>query len=145
MPSRFRSLVVSADDDFREELVERAISLNFSVRAIHLPDELPRLMRRYGFDWLILDLALGESGCLQIIERLAAESPPPRVILVDGRSEAEVRAIMADIREADSLGEDMGRLITATSEISEIIREAENVLAQFKAVSDHGKNPSTSF
>ena len=93
MPSRFRSLVVSADDDFREELVERAISLNFSVRAIRLPDELPRLMRRYGFEWLILDLALGESGCLQIIERLAAESPPPRVILVDGRSEAEVRAI----------------------------------------------------
>ena len=93
MPSRFRSLVVSADDDFREELVERAISLNFSVRAIHLPEELPRLMRRYGFDWLILDLALGESGCLQVIERLGAESPPPRVVLVDGHSQAEVEAI----------------------------------------------------
>ena len=93
MPSRFRSLVVSADDDFREELVERAISLNFSVRAIHLPEELPRLMRRYGFDWLILDLALGESGCLQVIQRLGAESPPPRVVLVDGHSQAEVEAI----------------------------------------------------
>src|SRR5262249_10233127 len=66
---------------------------NFSVRAIHLPEELPRLMRRYGFDWLILDLALGESGCLQVIERLGAESPPPRVVLVDGHSQAEVEAI----------------------------------------------------
>jgi len=55
--------------------------------------ELPRLMRRYGFDWLILDLAFGESGCVQVIERLAAESPTPRVVLVDGRSQAEVDAI----------------------------------------------------
>jgi EAL domain-containing protein (putative c-di-GMP-specific phosphodiesterase class I) len=85
--------VVSADDDFRGELVERAISLNFSVRAIGLPDDLPRLMRRYGFDWLILDLAPGESACLQVIERLAAESPPPRIILVDGRSQTELDAL----------------------------------------------------
>ena len=73
MPDKFRCLVVSNDDDFREELVERAVSLNFSVRAIRLPGELPRMLHGHGFDWLILDLGLGEDACLQIVDALGGE------------------------------------------------------------------------
>jgi len=99
VPNRFRSLVVSADDDFREELVERAISLNLSVRAIGVAEEVPRLLRRYGFDWLILDVGLGERGCRDVIDRLARELPPPRVVLVTGKDPSAietVRRIAAD-------------------------------------------------
>src|SRR5882672_9025266 len=93
VPNKFHSLVVSRDDDFREELVERAVGLNFSVRAIGLPDELPRLLPRYRFAWLILDLALGEGRCLEVMERLAAESPPPRAILIAGKDRAVVDSV----------------------------------------------------
>ena len=58
MPENFRCLVASNDDDFREELIERAVSLNFSVKAIRLPNELPRMLQEHGFDWLILDVGL---------------------------------------------------------------------------------------
>ncbi|MBV8193429.1 MAG: EAL domain-containing response regulator [Alphaproteobacteria bacterium] len=82
MPNRFRSLVVCDDDDFREELVERAMSVGFSVRSARGPGDLPRLLRRYGFDWLILDLGLGEDVCLQTVELLAGQHVRPRTLLV---------------------------------------------------------------
>ena len=84
MPNKYRCLVVSNDDDFREELVERAVSLNFSVRAIRLPGELPRMLQGHGFDWLILDLELGENACLEIVDALGASREPPRTILIGG-------------------------------------------------------------
>ena len=59
MPEKFCCLVVSNDEDFREELVERAVSLDFPVRAICLPNQLPHMLQDPGFDWLILDLGLG--------------------------------------------------------------------------------------
>ena len=93
MPNTFRCLVVSHDDDFREELVEGVVGLNLSVRAIALPDELPRLLRRYDFGWLILDLAIGEIRCLQIVERLAAQAVPPRAILVAGNGQSLLDAV----------------------------------------------------
>ena len=79
MPDKFRCLVVSNDEDFREELVERAVSLNFSVRAIRLPNELPHMLQGHGFDWLILDLGLGEDACLQIVNTLGASPKPLRL------------------------------------------------------------------
>src|SRR5712691_8749678 len=88
MSDKFRCLVVSNDDDFREELVERAVSLNFSVRAIREPGELLRMLQGQGFDWLILDLGLGESACLQIVDTLGASREPPRTILIDGDDKA---------------------------------------------------------
>jgi EAL domain-containing protein (putative c-di-GMP-specific phosphodiesterase class I) len=84
MPNKYRCLVASNDDDFREELVERAVSLNFSVRAIRLPGELPRMLQGHGFDWLILDLELGENACLEIVDALGASREPPRTILIGG-------------------------------------------------------------
>jgi EAL domain-containing protein (putative c-di-GMP-specific phosphodiesterase class I) len=93
MPDRFRCLVVCNDDDFREELVERAVSLNFSVRAIRLPGELPRMLQDRGFNWLILDLGLGESACLQIVNILGASREPPRTILIGGDDEAVLDSV----------------------------------------------------
>jgi EAL domain-containing protein (putative c-di-GMP-specific phosphodiesterase class I) len=82
MPNKFRCLVISNDDDFREELVERIVSLNYSARAIRAPDELSRMLQRYRFDWTFLDLGLGESACLQIFGGLCANATPPRIILI---------------------------------------------------------------
>jgi EAL domain-containing protein (putative c-di-GMP-specific phosphodiesterase class I)/ActR/RegA family two-component response regulator len=96
MPDKFRCLVVSNDDDFREELVERAVSLNFSVRAIRLPGELPRMLHGHGFDWLILDLGLGEDACLQIVDTLGASREPPRTILIGG----DDRAVLDSVRKS---------------------------------------------
>src|SRR5260370_30546588 len=93
MPDKFRCLVVCNDDDFREELVERAVSLNFSVRAIRLPGELPRMLQGRGFNWLILDLGLGESACLQIVDTLGASREPPRTILIGGDDEAVLDSV----------------------------------------------------
>ncbi len=96
MPDKFRCLVVCNDDDFREELVERAVSLNFSVKAIRLPGELPRMLQGRGFNWLILDLGLGESACLQIVDTLGASRQPPRTILIGGGDEA----VLASVRKS---------------------------------------------
>jgi ActR/RegA family two-component response regulator len=93
MPDKFRCLVVSNDDDFREELVERAVSLNFSVRAIRRPGELARMLQGRGFNWLILDLGLGESACLQIVDTLGASREPPRAILIDGNDKAVLNSV----------------------------------------------------
>jgi EAL domain-containing protein (putative c-di-GMP-specific phosphodiesterase class I) len=74
--------VVSDDDDFREELIERAISVGFSVRSAGGPADMPRLLNRYGFDWLIVDLGLGEDACKRVIELLAEQPLRTRTILV---------------------------------------------------------------
>jgi EAL domain-containing protein (putative c-di-GMP-specific phosphodiesterase class I) len=97
MPDKFRCLVVSNDDDFREELVERAVSLNFSVRAIRLPGELPRMLQGRGFNWLILDLGLGESACLQIVDTLGTSREPPRAILIDGNDKAVLDSVRTSV------------------------------------------------
>jgi EAL domain-containing protein (putative c-di-GMP-specific phosphodiesterase class I) len=97
MPDKSRCLVVSNDDDFREELVERAVSLNFSVRAIRLPGELPRMLQGQGFDWLILDLGLGESACLQVVDTLGASREPPRTILIGGDDQAVLESIRQSV------------------------------------------------
>jgi len=97
MPDKFRCLVVCDDDDFREELVERVVSLNFSVRAIRLPGELPRMLQGRGFNWLILDLGLGESACLQIVDTLGASREPPRTILIGGGDEADLASVRKSV------------------------------------------------
>ncbi|HEX9524493.1 MAG TPA: EAL domain-containing response regulator [Reyranella sp.] len=97
MPDKFRCLVVCNDDDFREELVERAVSLNFSVRAIRLPGELPGMLQGQGFNWVILDLGLGESTCLQIVDTLGASREPPRTILIGSDDEAALDSVRKSV------------------------------------------------
>ena len=92
MPNGSHCLIVSDDDDFREELIERAVGLNFSVRAIRA-DELPPMLQGHAFDWLILDLGLGESRCLQVVDALRASPVPPRMILIAATDQAVVAAV----------------------------------------------------
>ena len=80
------------------KLVERAVSLNFSVRAIRLPGELTRILHGQGFDWLILDLGLGENACLQIVDTLGGRRDPPRTILIGG----EDKAVLDSVRKSVS-------------------------------------------
>jgi EAL domain-containing protein (putative c-di-GMP-specific phosphodiesterase class I)/ActR/RegA family two-component response regulator len=97
MPDKFRCLVVCDDDDFREELVERVVSLNFSARAIRLPGELPRMLQGRGFNWLILDLGLGEGACLQIVDTLGASRELPRTILIGDDDEAVLDSVRKSV------------------------------------------------
>lgn len=92
MPKKFRSLVASNDDEFRAELVERAIGLNFSVQAIASASELPDVLRAHEFDWLLLDVGLGDEQCTQIFE-LFDRRWRPRTILVGGSDAATKEAI----------------------------------------------------
>jgi EAL domain-containing protein (putative c-di-GMP-specific phosphodiesterase class I) len=101
MPNKFRCLVVSSDDDFREELVERAVSLNYSARAIRMPDELPRMLLRHEFDWLFLDLGLGERACLEIVDSLGSIVPPPQIILVGNGDRAILDSIQKNATRND--------------------------------------------
>jgi EAL domain-containing protein (putative c-di-GMP-specific phosphodiesterase class I) len=87
MPSRHRTLIVEGGtDDFHEELIERAIGLRLSVKAIRQPAELPAMLRIYGFDWIILDLAMGEPASRKVIRHLAAKSRKAEIVLI-GRDE----------------------------------------------------------
>ncbi|TAJ87241.1 MAG: EAL domain-containing protein [Reyranella sp.] len=92
MPHKFRSLVASGDDEFRAELVERALTLNFSIRTIRSPEELPKYLQGRHFDWLFLDVELGQAQCLQIIAALSA-GWRPRTVLVGTIDAAELESI----------------------------------------------------
>lgn len=81
MAHKFRALVVSGDDEFQAELVERATDLDFSVRAVRSEEELPDFLRGRHFDWLFLDVDLGREPCLRIIDTLGA-GWRPRTVLV---------------------------------------------------------------
>jgi len=87
--------VASGDDDFRAELVEWAITLNFSVRAIRSVEDLPDFLQGRHFDWLFLDVELGRTQCLQIIETLGT-GWRPRTVLV-GNIDADA---LHDIRQS---------------------------------------------
>ena len=87
--------MASGDDDFRAELVERSITLNFSVRAIRSVEDLPDFLQGRHFDWLFLDVELGRTQCLRIIETLGT-GWRPRTVLV-GNIDADA---LHDIRQS---------------------------------------------
>jgi len=111
MPYKFRSLVVSGDDEFRAELVERAITLDFSVRAIRSAAELPDFLQGRHFDWLFLDVDLGREQCLKIIETLGA-GWRPRTVLVGAIDAVDGEIIR---RSAILAGLDVVRVLTKPS------------------------------
>ena len=67
VPNRRRALIVSANDALREKLIDEAVGLHLSVKAIRLSDELPDMLRIYKFDWVILDLEADDAARLTII------------------------------------------------------------------------------
>src|SRR5947208_8509740 len=82
MSNKYRVLIVSNDQDFREELTERAVALNFFVRSIETPEELPRVLQRHGLDWLFLDEGVGRPACLEIIDMLGGVAASPRIVSI---------------------------------------------------------------
>jgi EAL domain-containing protein (putative c-di-GMP-specific phosphodiesterase class I) len=92
MPRIFRSLVVSGDEKFRSQLGERASGLNFSVKSVGSAEELPRLVDGRHFDWLFLDVELGQVQCLQAIATLGTKLRP-RTVLVGEMAEDDLKTI----------------------------------------------------
>jgi EAL domain-containing protein (putative c-di-GMP-specific phosphodiesterase class I) len=87
MPRRFRSLVVSNDDDFRDELIERIVSLDLSVRAIDGSASAPA---SYEVAWLLLDCRIGERDCMRIIADMAAGPTRPSIVLLADDDDTEL-------------------------------------------------------
>lgn len=110
MTYKFRSLVVSGDDEFRTELVDRAVPLNFSVRAIRSAEELADFLPGRHFDWLFLDVDLGREQCLKIIDTLGT-GWCPRTVLVGA-----IDAVDGEIRRnAIRAGLDVVRVLAKPS------------------------------
>jgi EAL domain-containing protein (putative c-di-GMP-specific phosphodiesterase class I) len=97
VPKRPRALIVSANDALREKLIDEAVKLHLSVRAIRLSEELPAILRSNGFDWIILDLEADEEARLAIIRTLSQQSALAGIVLVsqDEIALASARAISA--------------------------------------------------
>ncbi len=55
---------MSANDALREKLIDEAVRLHLSVKAIRLSEEFADMLRMYKFDWVILDLQTDEEARL---------------------------------------------------------------------------------
>src|SRR5260370_6669515 len=82
VPNRRRALIVSANDALREKLIDEAVRLHLSVKAIRLSQELPDTLRADKFDWVILDLEVDEEARLKIIRALSRQSAPAGLVLL---------------------------------------------------------------
>src|SRR5713101_900238 len=82
VPNRRRALIVSANDALREKLIDEAVRLHLSVKAIRLSDELPDTLRTDKFDWVIVDLEADEEARLAIIRALSQQSALAGIVLV---------------------------------------------------------------
>lgn len=116
MPHKFRALVVSGDDEFQTELVERATALDFSVRTVRSEEQLPDFLRGRHFDWLFLDVDLGREACLGIIDTLGA-GWRPRTVLVGAIDPADSEVIR---RSAVRAGLDVVRVLAKPSFFADI-------------------------
>ena len=105
VPNRSRALVVSANDALRERLIDEAVRLHPSVKAIRLPEELPDMLRMYRFDWVILDLEADEKARRTIIRALSRQSTQAGIVLIhqDENVLASVRTKANGIRVAGVL------------------------------------------
>src|SRR5260370_15370211 len=74
VPNRRRALLVSANDALREKLIDEAVRLHLSVKAIRLSEEFADMLRMDKFDWVILDLEVDEEARLKIIRALSRQS-----------------------------------------------------------------------
>jgi EAL domain-containing protein (putative c-di-GMP-specific phosphodiesterase class I) len=92
MVNAFRLLVVSNRDDFRAKLVDWADILGFSARAIGPTPELPTALEVHGFDWVVLDLDMGQDAAFEAVEGLARTGA--RLFLV-GTDEVALAAAQA--------------------------------------------------
>ncbi len=129
--------MASGDDDFRAELVEWAITLNFSVRAIHSVEDLPGFLKGRHFDWLFLDVELGRTQCLQIIETLGT-GWRPRTVLVgnidqDALHDIRQRAIRAGLDVVGALSKPLSFSALSARLAALEAREKDNTNADLAA------------
>jgi EAL domain-containing protein (putative c-di-GMP-specific phosphodiesterase class I) len=73
---------VSANDALREKLIDEAVRLHLSVKAIRLSEELPDMLRMYKFDWVILDLETDKEARLTMFRALSRQSVQASIVLV---------------------------------------------------------------
>lgn len=144
MSHRFRSLVVSGDDEFRSELAEQAITHGFSVRAIRSAEELPDFLQGRHFDWLFLDIHLGREQCLRIVETMDA-GWRPRTVLVGSIDAVDAEVIR---RSAIRAGLDVVRVVgksiffaTLTTTLSALGAQEERDRREDLAARDVGTIP----
>lgn len=144
MSHRFRSLVVSGDDEFRSALAEKAIAHGFSVRAIRSAEELPDFLQGRHFDWLFLDIHLGREQCLRIVETMDA-GWRPRTVLVGSIDAVDVEVIR---RSAIRAGLDVVRVVaksfffdTLTTTLSALGAQEERNRHEDLAARDLGTIP----
>ena len=88
---------MSANDALREKLIDEAVGLHLSVKAIRLSDELPDMLRIYKFEWVIFDLEADDAARLTIIRTLSRQSAQAGIVLVsqDEIMLASARAVSA--------------------------------------------------
>ena len=77
---------MSANDALREKLIEEAVGLRLSVKAIRLSEELPDTLQADKFEWVILDLEADDEARLNTFRALSFQAAPPAIVLV-GRDE----------------------------------------------------------
>lgn len=82
VPNRRRALFVSANDALREKLIDEAVRLHLSAKAIRLSGELPDMLRMYKFDWVILDLETDKEARLAMFRALSRQSAQAGIVLV---------------------------------------------------------------
>src|SRR6266851_3360842 len=82
VPNRRRALLVSANDALREKLIDEAVRLHLSVKAIRLSEEFADMLRMYKFDWVILDLQTDEEARLAMFRALSRQSAQAGIVLV---------------------------------------------------------------
>jgi EAL domain-containing protein (putative c-di-GMP-specific phosphodiesterase class I) len=124
VPNRSRALVVSANDALRERLIDEAVRLHLSVKAIRLPEELPDILRMYRFDWVILDLEADEKARRTIIRALSRQSTQAGIVLIhqdenvlaSARTKAaangiRVAGVLSRAFSATALGAALGRRV----------------------------------
>jgi EAL domain-containing protein (putative c-di-GMP-specific phosphodiesterase class I) len=124
VPNRSRALVVSANDALRERLIDEAVRLHLSVKAIRLPKELPDILRMYRFDWVILDLEADEKVRRTIIRALSRQSTQAGIVLIhqdenvlaSARTKAaangiRVAGVLSRAFSATALGAALGRRV----------------------------------
>ncbi|HEX9524876.1 MAG TPA: hypothetical protein VF949_18005, partial [Reyranella sp.] len=63
-------------------MIDEAVRLHLSVKAIRLSQELPDTLRADKFDWVILDLEVDEEARLKIIRALSRQSAQAGIVLV---------------------------------------------------------------
>ena len=136
--SGFRLLIVSNSESFRAELVAGMATFGLSVKAIGFTPELPTALEAHGFDWVVLDVEMGQDAAFETVEGLSRTQA--RLILVGPDEVAQAAA-----RAAAALN---GLMVTnalsgplSAQELGEIIGQGDRAAASMPYLDDGASIP----